>query len=127
MNLFEQTILTGIARVIDHWQTRDIDPRHGDYSREGRMRYAKEKFGPKFDFSHDLADDNVAEVDLRAFLGTQPTPSEQTMASRAYRALEAAGLIQRLHSAWSDRTTQIRLLPAGRAATGEGSPEVLDA
>lgn len=104
MNKFTQAILAGIIREIDRWKATPEPPRYVDHRAHSHAVRCKQ-----------LAEQEITPVDLDAFLGVQPTASERTRASRAYAALEDAGLIERLTERFSERTSAIRLLPAGRS------------
>jgi hypothetical protein len=130
MNRFEQAILLGIASSIDNWKAATVE--FHDHTLQDVRRW-RQQMNRKTAAEHD-----GAVIDAAEFLGRTPTASETVMASRAYRRLEADGLIQRVESEWSTRTRAVLLLPAGQAKVqelrrpakprhGEGSLEVTDA
>ncbi len=150
MNVFESTILCGIARTINHWRTLTI--RFPNESRDDHDRWHTETELQR------LANERTTPIDLAAFLGDEPTASDRTRATRAYASLEASGLLERLAARHSTRTAAVRLTDAGqqfvdslsslrdsqpltvpyagtaepapegslKPGPGEGSPEVLD-
>lgn len=106
MNKLEATILAGLAKVIDDELSRHLEPQYGLVSEAYREKYERKR----------LAERQIADVDLSAFIGRKPTGSERVMASRAYKSLEDRGFVSRIFYEWSDRTAQLRLTAEGRAA-----------
>jgi hypothetical protein len=111
MNKLEQVVLIGIANEVAHWQQSTVASH--DRSLSDVRRWRREMR------SKELAADAGCLIDLAAFLGMEPTDSERTMATRAYKRLEAAGYIERVASLWSDRSRAVKLLPAGQAKVQE--------
>ena len=66
------------------------------------------------------AREGIVPVDLAAWIGHVPTPSESTMFSRTYAALEAQGLVER-HSGFGEglRTSKLRLTAEGERRARE--------
>jgi hypothetical protein len=120
MNKFETAILKGVARCLEDILsgTNPSDRANMEWDSMKRARHRE---------AWNNAQCGIVSVDLPRFLGRFPSDSERTQASRAYKALERAGLVERLSSDWSDRTLALRLTEAGLAALkalrGEPAPE----
>lgn len=95
---FDIKVLIGIVAYLHDLRSQD----GGSYPYGSKQRW----------LVNIAKSDGIVLVDLPAFLGHVPSRSERNKAPDTYRRLEAAGYIVRLHHAHSDRTCQLRVLPA---------------
>lgn len=111
MTEFEQRLLAAIVNDLHQLQNDATGHRnHAVGFDRGNAVFAR----------RIAVEESAVRLDLRRWLGHQPSGAESKAASRAYRAWEAAELVDRLNAdGTSTRTTHLRILPAGEQLAAE--------
>jgi hypothetical protein len=99
MNTRQKCILIGLKRDGDALKSRPCPTGYHVGMERQKWRDGQEGF---------------VRVDPRRWIGRDVTTSESAMNSKAYKALEAAGLVERHNLNDSTQTTHLRLTDAGR-------------
>ena len=95
----ERAILVGLANDIDTAKSEYAPTARDDFTQFKRVRRAEEE---------------TAVCDPRKWLGVPITASQSVMNGRSYARLEQAGLVEKIHSEYSTKTSALRITPAGR-------------
>jgi hypothetical protein len=105
LNEKEKAVLLGVFEDREHLASLPSDPAGVAYGPQLgayrlRIKYAQEGLVP---------------MNLAGWIGHTPTESECVMYHRAYKRLEAVGLLDRINLCRGRRTSHLRLTPAGEA------------
>lgn len=103
LNVKEKAVLAGVLADREHLAGMDYNGRGLDRNRLGAYRIAIKD-----------ARAGYVRVNLAGWIGHAPSPSESVMFHRAYKRLEALGLVERANLyGYGERTSHLRLTDAG--------------